>query len=192
MDSNDNNQSNEYKAPSYETVSYSPPDFGQPENKAPEAPQPQYQPPVSPEPEYRQPQYQQQPVYQPQQAYQPSQYGVPAEIKGWNWGAFMMTIYWGIGNKVYITLLCLIPFVGWIWAFVCGACGSEWAWKEGNYQSVELFKLVQEPWKRAGKVMFFIAIGFFVVYFAIVLYAMGIGLAAFGALSNLYMAIMGK
>ena len=24
---------------------------------------------------------------------------VPSEIKKWNWGAFMMNIMWGIGNK---------------------------------------------------------------------------------------------
>ncbi|MGL5898500.1 MAG: ribonuclease G, partial [Lactobacillaceae bacterium] len=34
---------------------------------------------------------------------------VPAEVKGWNWGAFMYNIFWGIGNKTYLPLLCLIP-----------------------------------------------------------------------------------
>ena len=46
---------------------------------------------------------------------------VPSEIKKWNWGAFMMNIMWGIGNKSYLTLLCLIPLFNIIWIFVCGA-----------------------------------------------------------------------
>jgi hypothetical protein len=24
---------------------------------------------------------------------------VPAEIRGWNWGAFFLNFFWGIGNK---------------------------------------------------------------------------------------------
>lgn len=35
---------------------------------------------------------------------------VPEEVKGWNWGAFMYNIFWGIGNRTYLPLLCLIPF----------------------------------------------------------------------------------
>ncbi|CAI3639112.1 ribonuclease G [Clostridium neonatale] len=68
---------------------------------------------------------------------------VPSEIKKWNWGAFMMNIMWGIGNKSYLTLLCLIPLFNIIWIFVCGAKGNEWAWKNGNYSSPEEFFLVQ-------------------------------------------------
>ena len=44
---------------------------------------------------------------------------VPAEIKKWNWGAFMMNIMWGIGNKSYLTLLCLIPLFNIVWIFIC-------------------------------------------------------------------------
>lgn len=75
---------------------------------------------------------------------------IPDEIKGWNWGAFAFNIFWGIGNKTYLPLLCLIPFFNIIWMFVCGFKGNEWAWKDGNYTSVEEFKLIQKTWSRAG------------------------------------------
>ncbi|MBS7576012.1 MULTISPECIES: ribonuclease G [unclassified Enterococcus] len=83
---------------------------------------------------------------------------VPAEVKKWNWGAFILNIYWGIGNKTYLPLLCLIPLFNLIWMFVCGAKGNEWAWRDGNYQpeDLETFKKVQATWNRAGLVMFII------------------------------------
>lgn len=83
---------------------------------------------------------------------------VPFEIKHWNWGAFMFNILWGIGNKAYLPLLTLIPFFGFIWAFVCGAKGNEWAWKAGEYKSAEEFNMVQSTWNRAGLVYFIIAL----------------------------------
>ena len=52
---------------------------------------------------------------------------VPEQPKlGWNWGAFMFNWIWGVGNRCYLPLLSLVPFVGFIWAFVCGACGNKW------------------------------------------------------------------
>ena len=40
---------------------------------------------------------------------------IPAEIKRWNWGAFLLNWIWGIGNQTYISLLALIPGFGFIW-----------------------------------------------------------------------------
>ncbi|MBS7532015.1 DUF2628 domain-containing protein [Hazenella sp. IB182353] len=39
---------------------------------------------------------------------------VPVEVQGWNWGAFFFTWIWGITHGVWISLLTLIPFVGWV------------------------------------------------------------------------------
>lgn len=89
---------------------------------------------------------------------------MPQEVKRWNWGAFMLNIYWGIGNRAYLTLLCLIPFFNIVWIFICGAKGNEWAWKEGNYKSSEEFFRVQDTWNRAGFVAFIITIVVLVVY----------------------------
>lgn len=54
---------------------------------------------------------------------------VPDEIKGWNWGAFLMSPLWPFTNRVWIGLLAWVPYVGWIMLFVLGAKGNEWAWK---------------------------------------------------------------
>lgn len=87
---------------------------------------------------------------------------IPEEIKGWNWGAFAFNIFWGIGNKSYLPLLCLIPFFNLVWIFVCGAKGNEWAWQNGEYTSVEEFKAVQATWKRAGLIQAILIIAGFV------------------------------
>ncbi len=78
---------------------------------------------------------------------------VPKEIRKWNWGAFLLTIIWGIGNKTYISLLTLIPIFGFIMAFVLGAKGSEWAWRNKEWEGVAHFRRVQKKWARAGLIV---------------------------------------
>lgn len=70
----------------------------------------------------------------------------------------MYNIFWGIGNKSYLPLLCLIPVFNLVWIFVCGFKGNEWAWQKGNYRDVETFKAVQATWNRAGLFQFLLAI----------------------------------
>lgn len=89
---------------------------------------------------------------------------VPQEIKGWNWGALMFNILWGIGNKTYLPLLCLIPIFNLVWIFVCGFKGNTWAWQKGDYQDVETFLAVQKTWNRAGIVYFIISIALLFLY----------------------------
>ncbi len=90
---------------------------------------------------------------------------VPAEIKGWNWGAFFLNWIWGLFNNTFIALLTLVPCVGWVMAFVLGVKGSEWAWRNKKWESVERFKQVQKYWGLAslGLFVFFIlfAVGIF-------------------------------
>src|SRR5437764_5850511 len=54
---------------------------------------------------------------------------VPDGVKGWYWGAFLFNWIWAVCNGVWIGLLVLLPFVGWIMAIVLGVKGREWAWK---------------------------------------------------------------
>lgn len=89
---------------------------------------------------------------------------VPKEIKGWNWGAFVYNIFWGIGNKTYLPLLCLIPVFNIFWIFVVGFKGNTWAWQKGNYKDTETFKAVQATWNRAGLVQFIVSIVILVLY----------------------------
>ena len=78
----------------------------------------------------------------------------PAPVHGWSWGAFMLTVPFGIGNGVYLSLLSLIPIFSLFRSFVCGAKGYEWAQNAKTYASVESFNEVMESWDRAGKVLF--------------------------------------
>ena len=83
---------------------------------------------------------------------------MPDEIKHWNWGAFGFTWIWGIGNGTFIALLALLPFVNIVMMFVLGAKGSEWAWRNERWESVEHFKRVQRRWAIVWVIFFVISI----------------------------------
>ncbi|MCP1376093.1 cytochrome c oxidase assembly factor Coa1 family protein [Dyella lutea] len=84
---------------------------------------------------------------------------VPAEIKRWNWGAFLLSWIWGIGNNTFIAFLMFVPLVNMAMPFVLGAKGSTWAWQNKRWESVEAFKATQRKWTLGGVV----ALGIFVV-----------------------------
>lgn len=75
---------------------------------------------------------------------------VPDEIKGWNWGAFLMPWMWPFTNQVWIGLFALVPQIGWFVAIALGAKGNEWAWKSRKWRSIEQFKAHQRGWAIAG------------------------------------------
>lgn len=107
----------------------------------------------------------QQPAQQPPPFQQPpAQQEIPPGISGWSWGAAILNWIWAIGNKVWIGLLALIPGVSIIMFFVLGFKGREWAWKSGQWESVEHFNRVQKKWSQwavglsiAGVVLGFVA-----------------------------------
>ena len=75
---------------------------------------------------------------------------IPDEIRGWSWGAFVLTWIWGLGNKVYIAFLCLIPYAGVIMTIVLGIKGNEWAWRNQKWDDIQHFKRVQKKWAHWG------------------------------------------
>jgi hypothetical protein len=83
---------------------------------------------------------------------------IPDGIKGWSWGAFTFNWIWAIGNRTWIGLLALIPYVGFIMAIVLGFKGREWAWKNKKWDSVEHFNRVQKIWSIWGVVLLIIAL----------------------------------
>lgn len=83
---------------------------------------------------------------------------VPEGISGWSWGAFLLNWIWALGNRTWIGLLCWIPYVGIIMAFVLGFKGREWAWRNKRWDSVEHFESVQKRWSFWGVL---IVVGFF-------------------------------
>jgi hypothetical protein len=88
----------------------------------------------------------------------------PAELKGWNWGAFVFSWIWGIINKVWISFLVFIPFLNIVWVFVLGAKGSEWAWKAREWDSIEHFKKHQKAWRPWAILLFILWIIGIVLY----------------------------
>lgn len=78
---------------------------------------------------------------------------IPEGVKGWSWGAFLLNWIWAIGNRTWIGLLALIPYVGFIMAFILGFKGREWAWKNKEWESVEQFNRVQKKWSFWGVIL---------------------------------------
>jgi hypothetical protein len=83
---------------------------------------------------------------------------VPPEISGLNWGAFLLNWIWGLGNKTYIALLALIPFLNVIMIFVLLFKGNEWAWRNKAWESIEQFKSVQKKWAIWGLIILILGI----------------------------------
>jgi hypothetical protein len=81
---------------------------------------------------------------------------VPLEIQTWNWGAFFLSVIWGVFNRTYIALLTIIPFVGVPMVFVLGFKGNEWAWKNKRWKSIEQFQRVQKLWAKWGIILFIV------------------------------------
>lgn len=94
----------------------------------------------------------------------------PAELNGWNWGAFFMGWIWALGmSNIIGFLLCF--FLGIIGNIIVGVKGNEWAWKSRQFSSVEEFKAVQHSWAVWGVVLFIasIVISFGVILFTVIL-----------------------
>ena len=97
---------------------------------------------------------------------------VPEEIKGLNWGAFFIPVFWGIVHRVWLGVLCLAPVVGFILPFVLLVKGNDWAWQSKHWDSIDQFKHTQKKWMYWG-------IAAFLAPFVLIL---GIGLVIFGLL----------
>ncbi len=87
---------------------------------------------------------------------------VPVEIDRWNWGAFLLSWIWGIGNNTYIAFLAFVPLVGLAVPFVLGAKGSAWAWRNKRWESVEAFRSAQRKWALWGVAIIALMIALFV------------------------------
>jgi hypothetical protein len=84
----------------------------------------------------------------------------PQELNKWNWGAFLLSWIWSIGNSVWIGLLVLLsfipvigPIISLVMVIMLGIKGNEWAWKAKKWDSVEHFKTVQAKWKKWGIIL---------------------------------------
>jgi hypothetical protein len=83
----------------------------------------------------------------------PAPDALEAELRKWNWGAFLLAWIWGIGNNVYRAFLTWIPFYGLYEWYLLGRNGNRWAWEKGNWSSVEAFRSSQRKWAAWGIVV---------------------------------------
>ncbi|UCH52077.1 MAG: ribonuclease G [Chloroflexota bacterium] len=96
---------------------------------------------------------------------------MPPEIAGWNWGAFFLTWIWGIGNRVWLSFLVLIPvpFVALLAMMVIlGIKGNEWAWQCKRWDSIEQFRRRQRIWMYWG-IAGFLAPFFFILGWVLII-----------------------
>ncbi len=96
---------------------------------------------------------------------------IPIEIKGWNWGAFLLSWIWGVSHSVWISLLCFIPFGNVVMVFVLGANGNKWAWQNRRWDSIEHFQKTQRTWAWWGLGVVIAGIVLYIILFAIMLAA---------------------
>ncbi|MCT1192979.1 hypothetical protein EFL98_10670 [Lactococcus lactis] len=118
------------------------------------------------------------------------------EIKTkWNWGAFALTMWFGIANRAYLgllILLTLVPWVGWIfgivWMIVFGFNGEKWALenRDNKYRDEEEFRKVMEGWNRAGFVAFIIGIVLFVIAILILIFVLVFAFNSYNNFDNGY------
>lgn len=86
-----------------------------------------------------------------------SQAVVPDGVRGWNWGASLLSWIWAIGNNTWIGLLALIPYVGLVMSIILGVKGNEWAWRNKRWNSVEHFRKTQRTWAWWGLGVFLLS-----------------------------------
>ncbi len=72
------------------------------------------------------------------------------DLQGFNWGAFLMSWMWAIGNGVWVGLLGLLPFCALPVGLLLGIKGNEWSWKAKQWPSVEEFRRRQRIWTIVG------------------------------------------
>lgn len=115
---------------------------------------------------------------------------LPAAYRKFNWGAFMFTWIWGLNHKKPELLgliglgligrvlpdsisyfLSAISLGLSIWI---GTQGNEWAWKSGRFSSPDEMQRCQTTWA-------WWALGFFILCFVLVLFAVMIPLMAMGS-----------
>lgn len=77
----------------------------------------------------------------------------PEGVKGWSWGAFILSWIWAIGNSTWIGLLALLPYIGFFVAIYLGIKGRELAWRNKRWDSLEHFNRVQRSWSKWGLIL---------------------------------------
>lgn len=87
---------------------------------------------------------------------------LPAGIRGWCWGGFLLNWVWAIRFRVWWGLLAFVPLVGLAVPVWLGIKGRELAWRRGEWASVQAFNDAQRKWSIGGAVVTVLACLLFV------------------------------
>lgn len=72
--------------------------------------------------------------------------GLPPELEGFSWSAFLWGGIWALAHRVWIGVLAFVPGLGFIMHVVLGLRGARWAWEAGAIPDLERFKKAQRTW----------------------------------------------
>lgn len=78
------------------------------------------------------------------------QHAIPPGVKGWSWGAFLLSWIWAIRHNTWLGLLALVPSINLPVMIWLGCKGREMAWCNCEWQSVAHFNRVQRRWSQWG------------------------------------------
>lgn len=86
----------------------------------------------------------------------------------WNWAAFLLTFIWGVGHRVWISLIAIIPGVNIIMAVILGIKGNAWAWRANPCLDQEEFIKNEKLWLKWAVITYAIVLilAFIFVYYA--------------------------
>lgn len=79
-----------------------------------------------------------------------NQITIPAQIKRWNWGAFLLTPFWCMRHGIWSGLLLFIPILGFFIPVILGVKGSQKAWIKNSHEPVDAFLKRQRFWGFSG------------------------------------------
>jgi prepilin-type processing-associated H-X9-DG protein len=84
----------------------------------------------------------------------------PLEVcqMGWCWGAFGLSWIWGIGNRVWLSFLCMVPYVGPIFGIWLAIAGHKLAWQNRRFESFQQYRDTMRVWNTWGLAIFMISL----------------------------------
>ena len=104
---------------------------------------------------------------QPQAQYQQpvhQQQATPKCLNKFSWGAFLLSWIWGVCHRVWISLLCFIPYVNFVMIFVLGFNGNKWAWEKcKDTMTADEFDARQKSWTKGALIYTIVVVIFSVI-----------------------------
>jgi hypothetical protein len=88
---------------------------------------------------------------------------LPDELRGWNWGGFLLAPFWAIAHGQFIGVLAFLPLFNIIFAFYFGAKGNELAWAQ-HPSDPESFVKKQKQWASIGWITTILVTVLFIAY----------------------------